>query len=54
MLYNQSGQLVYDKQYIANDGINEINISKDSYHTGIYYLQLINSKKSISSKIFFK
>lgn len=51
LIYNASGQLMAKKSYIVHEGVNTIEVNCTAFSNGIYFMKLVNSKQSTSSKV---
>ncbi len=52
LLYNQSGQVIIQKNIEANTGYNTETIIYPTLKDGVYFLELINSKQNLTTKMF--
>jgi hypothetical protein len=47
-----SGQLIYELEYEAAKGVNEINIPTHTFENGVYFIQVNGSQQLLSKKLF--
>ncbi len=54
LVYNQSGQAVFEKQFKSTQGSNMAEFRYSNLPNGIYFINLINSKQSVNTKVYLE